>query len=126
MPKAKVAEPKTETKAAPLEKTAIIAKVAFESNVCGFKMLDELKLRARTLKEAKEIFMAWVAKNSGIKGDSGIFHPLSGYGDIRIKSVVEQPHINKILTSWEEPSAKDSGKDGSEESRGEVPADSHD
>ncbi len=42
------------------------------------------------LLHAKEIFLSWMAKSSGIKGtDTNVFHPLSGWGDIKIKNVVE-------------------------------------
>lgn len=113
MPKAKIV-PKIETKAVAPEKTAILAKVIFEANVNGFKITDELRLRAGTLKEAKEIFMMWVAKSIGIKGDSNIFHPLSGYGDIKIKEVRELQTYAK------------SSKDDSKGSEGEIPSGSHD
>jgi hypothetical protein len=41
------------------------------------------------LKEAKELFLSYVAKVDAIRGASGIFHPLRGHGDVKIKQVVE-------------------------------------
>ncbi len=42
------------------------------------------------LLHAKEIFLSWMAKGTAIRGaDTNVFHPLSGWGDIKIKSIVE-------------------------------------
>jgi hypothetical protein len=49
---------------------------------------DHIDLHANDLKEAREIFSSWT-KAGGIRGASGIFHPLNGYGDVRIKAVTE-------------------------------------
>ena len=42
------------------------------------------------LLHAKEIFLSWLSKGTAIRGaDNDVFHPLSGWGDIKIKNVVE-------------------------------------
>lgn len=49
----------------------------------------DIHVNADGLKEAREIFSSWTAKGAGIRGASGVFHPLNGYGDVKIKSVTE-------------------------------------
>jgi hypothetical protein len=42
------------------------------------------------LLRAKEVFLNWTAKSGGIRGaNTGVFHPLGGWGDIKVKRVVE-------------------------------------
>lgn len=109
MPKAKVVS-NTDTKVSSPEKTAILAKVFFEANVNGFKVVDTIQLRAATSKEAREIFMMWVAKGTAVRGDSNVFHPLAGYGDIKIKDVKELHTYAKSSKNDSEELGEDTSK----------------
>lgn len=94
----------------------ILAEVPFEGIVGKHKQLDTARIHCTGLKEAKEIFMRWVSRAEGIRGESGIFHPLAGYGDIRIKGNIIE------LRDFTPKGGESSG----EESGGEVPSGSHD
>lgn len=73
----------------------MIVKVNFVGTVLdGTKkstLPDTLKIHIHPggKKKAKELFLNWVKITNGIKGDSGVFHPLNGYGTIEVKNVEE-------------------------------------
>lgn len=73
----------------------MIAKIKFEGVVNDGKkksvLPDSLKIHIQPggKKTAKEIFARWMEKSNGIRGDSGVFHPLGGFGTIEIKGVEE-------------------------------------
>jgi hypothetical protein len=77
----------------------MIIRVKFEATVTeGEKksvIEDSVDIHSPTddLMWAKNLFNKWKANNSGIKGNSGVLHPLNGYGDIKIKSaeVLKEP-----------------------------------
>lgn len=90
--KAKVPEVKGVTKpeeAPKPERVGILIDVHFEGIVGTHKVHDKAPLHAANVKEAKEIFLRWVARADGIRGER-CFHPLAGYGDIKVIDVKEQ------------------------------------
>ena len=62
----------------------------------------DIHVNSDGLKEAREIFSSWTAKGAGIRGASGVFHPLNGYGDVKIKSVTEVTKNGAAVTEEEE------------------------
>lgn len=65
-----------------------LVRIEFEGIVADHKIYDEIVVHAAGAKEAKEIFSRWISKVDGIRG-CHCFHPLAGYGDIKIKKAVE-------------------------------------
>lgn len=51
------------------------------------KMRDHIDIHAGSTKTVKAMFQGWCARNSGIRGDSGVLHPLGRDGRIEIVSV---------------------------------------
>jgi hypothetical protein len=71
----------------------MIAKIKFEATVMEdkheSKMTDSISIHCPNddVTWAKKIFSKWISANAGIRGDSGTFHPLAGFGDIKVKTV---------------------------------------
>lgn len=80
----------------------MIVRIHFEGVVKHEKIRsivkDYVDIHAGETKEAKEIFLSWIAKSMGIKGNSGIFHPLAGLGDIKIKSMENIPSKKSVIS----------------------------
>jgi len=75
----------------------MIARVKFEgvteSNGTRSVLTDYVDIHVapdKGLLHAKNIFLGWIGHGTALRGaDNGVFHPLMGHGDIKIKSVVE-------------------------------------
>lgn len=73
----------------------MIVQVKFKGIITEGKTKSELpdsvKIHAAPegKERTKELFLSWVERNAGIKGDSGVFHPLNGFGTIKILKVEE-------------------------------------
>lgn len=73
----------------------MIARIKFEGTVKDGKKKStlpdyvDIHVPPEGLNTAKEIFLNWVEIGAGIKGESGVFHPLRGNGKIKIESVTE-------------------------------------
>jgi hypothetical protein len=71
----------------------VIARVNFKGIVMrGPKKLvmrDHVDIHLASLKSAEAMFKMWMARADGIRGDSGVFHPLKTYGKIEIMSIKE-------------------------------------
>lgn len=74
----------------------MIARVHFEGKVEHDKKKSSLPdyvdihVPPDGLTQAKQIFLGWIGHGTAIRGgDNGVFHPLMGYGDIKITRVVE-------------------------------------
>lgn len=53
---------------------------------------DHIDIHVGKLAEAEIILKSWLKQGVGLRGDSGIFHPLvNKWGEIVIKSVKEAP-----------------------------------
>lgn len=71
----------------------MIARIKFEAIVVDGKdkstMQDHIDIQCpnEDTKWAKSLFSKWIASNVGLRGASGTFHPLNGYGDIKVKSI---------------------------------------
>lgn len=74
----------------------MIVRIKFEGEVTEGKKKSvlpdhiDIHVPPGEAQKAKEIFLDWTKKNAGIRGASGIFHPLLGDGRIKIKSVQEK------------------------------------
>ena len=51
------------------------------------KMRDHVDIHVGTLKGIRPMFLGWIARSAGIRGDSGIYHPMGREGKIEIISV---------------------------------------
>lgn len=51
---------------------------------------DCIDVHVSSVDDAKKMFKKWLGHNSGIRGKSGVFHPLDGFGDIQLESVEER------------------------------------
>lgn len=73
----------------------MIVRVNFEGTITEGKkksvLPDFLDIHVPTgaLDMAKEIFTSWLNTSAGVKGNSGVFHPLGNFGQIKIKKVEE-------------------------------------
>ena len=65
---------------------------------------DYIEIHIGGVKEAKEAFSTWT-RGCGIRGASGIFHPLNGYGDVKIKAITEVTKTGDLVISEEKENA---------------------
>lgn len=70
----------------------MVVKITFESIVetIGKKssMSDFVEVHSTGVEEAKDTFNTWISKGVGIRGASGVYHPiLDGGGKIKVKDV---------------------------------------
>ncbi len=54
-----------------------------------FKMKDHVDIHSVSRIKAKGIFNVWLRKGCGIRGDSGVYHPLGNEGKIELLDIVE-------------------------------------
>jgi hypothetical protein len=77
----------------------MIIRIKFEGTVVNGEdkstITDHIDIHSPTSNTiwAKNLFLKWISDNSGIKGTSGIMHPLNGRGDIKIKSIEELKEV---------------------------------
>ena len=68
----------------------MIVKIDFDGIVRDGKkktnLPDSVRIHSNSTEQAKLFFDLWIGKADGIRGDTGIFHPV---GDIKIKKVEE-------------------------------------
>lgn len=57
----------------------------------GFR--DHIDIHVGSIDDAKKVWKAWSAKlkDYGVRGASGIFHPLGVYGELKVESFEEAP-----------------------------------
>lgn len=51
------------------------------------RMRDHVDIHVGSIKGVRPMFLGWVARSAGIRGDSGVYHPLGAMGKIEIVSV---------------------------------------
>lgn len=51
------------------------------------KMKDHVDIHVGSMKGVRPMFLGWIARSAGLRGDSGIFHPCGQMGKIEIISV---------------------------------------
>jgi hypothetical protein len=74
----------------------MIARVRFEGIVKDGKKkailpdFIDIHVPPESLDLAKSTFEHWLDRNSGVKGNSGVFHPINEYGSIKVKSIEEK------------------------------------
>lgn len=69
----------------------MIVKLKFKAKVKDCEsMVDSILIQVESIKVAKHMFKEWLIYSAGIKGDSGIFHPLGIYGKIKLVSIKEK------------------------------------
>ena len=51
------------------------------------KMRDYVDIHVGSMKGVKPMFLGWIARSAGIRGNSGIYHPLGKLGNVEIISV---------------------------------------
>lgn len=51
------------------------------------KMRDHVDIHVGSAKSVQPMFLGWIKNSAGIRGDSGIFHPLGKMGTIEIISI---------------------------------------
>lgn len=72
----------------------MIVRVKFEGTVGHPKakeshLTDHVDIHAQNIDSAKEIFIQWINTGMGLRGASGVFHPLLNNGCIKTKEVKE-------------------------------------
>lgn len=51
------------------------------------KMRDHVDIHVGSIKGVRPMFLGWIARSAGIRGASGIFHPVGREGSIEIVSI---------------------------------------
>lgn len=71
----------------------MIARIKFDGVVKDSEkktsMSDHIDIHSVDLETAKSTFERWVSTGVGIKGDSGVFHPIGSGGEIKFKKIEE-------------------------------------
>lgn len=51
------------------------------------KMKDHVDIHVGSLKGVRPMFLGWIARSAGIRGDSGVYHPVGTMGKIEVISI---------------------------------------
>ena len=66
----------------------MIFRIKFKAKVGKEIYYDELKIAAKNMIAAKQIFGRFIRASCGLRGHSGVYYPLGGYyGEAKLKSI---------------------------------------
>lgn len=72
----------------------MIVRIKFEGIIFAGKkkqvLADFVDIHSASPTSAKVVFLNWVDMGAGVKGNSGVFHPLKGDGEIKLLNVAER------------------------------------